>query len=165
VNIDIVERAPARVAYLRYTGPLGEPLGRFWRATVAPWLADHDLIDCPRYGVALDDPARTPPENFRYDACVELPRGLTLPDAEQTTIPGGRYAVTCFKGTGAQIGPAWDEFLAAIAARGLTPDGARAPFEHYPRGATWDHRTGAFGCELCVPLASQAAARLSGDSR
>ena len=29
---------------------------RFWRNTVAPWLADHGLVDCPRYGVTLDDP-------------------------------------------------------------------------------------------------------------
>ena len=85
MKIEIVERQPVRVAYLRYIGPAGVGIGRFWRATVTPWLADHGLLDCPRYGVSLDNPRETPPENCRYDACVELPRGLDIPDAEQTT--------------------------------------------------------------------------------
>lgn len=155
MNIDIVERAPARIAYLRYTGPLGEPLVRFWRGTVAPWLADHDLIDCPRFGVCLDDPLTTSSAACRYDAGVELPPGVNLPDAEQTTIAGGAHAVARFKGTGAQIGGAWREFLAAAAARSLAPDTARAPFEYYPRGAGYDPRSGVFACELCLPLAAR----------
>jgi AraC family transcriptional regulator len=147
VNIDVVDRAPARVAYLRYTGPFGEPLARFWRGSVSPWLAQLDLIDCPRYGICLDE--------TRYDACVELPVGLSLPDAAQATIAGGRYAITCFKGTAAGLGSAWAAFFAAVPARGLARDGSRPVFEHYPRGATWDARTGRFACQLCLPL-SQA---------
>ncbi len=104
MRIEIIERRPVRVAFMRYTGPFGEPLGRFWRRTVAPWLAEHDMLDCPRYGVTLDNPMTTPPEKCRYDACVELPRGLSLPGAEETTIEGGRYGITHFKGTGAEIG-------------------------------------------------------------
>jgi len=149
--IDIVQRAPVRVAYQRYTGPLGEPLGRFWRGVVAPWLADHGLVDCPRYGVPLDDIARTPPERCRYDCCVELPAGLSLPDAAEATIAGGRYAVTRFRGTGAQIGTAWDAFIGE-ACVDQQPDGSRPPFEHYPRGALFDVRTGVFACELCLPV-------------
>ena len=153
MKIEIVERRPVRVACRRYTGPFGEPLGRFWRNTVAPWLADHGLVDCPRYGVALDDPMRTPPERCRYDACVELPAGLTLPDAAETTIAGGRYAVTHFKGPGSQIGAAWAAFVGEV----LTAqrmDETRPPFEHYPRGAAYDARTGVFACELCLPVVS-----------
>lgn len=155
VKITLVERQPVQVAYLRYTGPFGEPLTRFWRATVAPWLADNGLIDCPRYGVALDDPRDTPPERCRYDACVELPAGLRLPDADETTIAGGRYAVTLFKGSGADIGAAWGEFLGAVRAdRSLRVDPDRYPLEHHPRGASYDTRTGVFTCELCLPLAN-----------
>jgi len=153
MKIEIVERSPVRVAYLRYTGPFGEPLGRFWRNTVAPWLADHGLVDCPRYGVALDNPMQTPAERCRYDACVELPAGLTLPDAAEATIAGGRYAVTHFKGPGSAIGAAWAAFVGET----LTTqrmDESRLPFEHYPRGAAYDARTGVFACELCLPVAS-----------
>lgn len=154
MNIDVVERPPVRVAYLRYTGPFGEPLGKFWRNSVSPWLADHGLVDCPRYGVTIDDPTVTPVDRCRYDACVELPPGLKLPDASQTTIPGGTYAVTLFKGTGAEIGAAWGAFTAECSARGLIWDALRAPFEHYPRGAPFDHKTGGFACELCIPVGS-----------
>jgi AraC family transcriptional regulator len=153
VDIQVVERAPARVAYQRYTGPFGAPLGRFWRKTMSPWLADHGVIDCPRYGVVVDAPAN-PPGAGRYDACVELPAGLTLPDAAVTTIPGGRYAVTRFKGTAPEIGPAWSAFQAECAARQLAQDGTRLPFEHYPRGAPYDQRSGTLACELCMPVGS-----------
>jgi AraC family transcriptional regulator len=153
VKIDIAERQPVRVACLRYTGPFGEPLGKFWRATVTPWLAEHGLLDCPRYGVSLDDAGNTPPEKCRYDACVALPPGITLPDATETTLSGGRYAVTPFKATGMQIGAAWDAFVAAVLAdpaNRMDPD--RHPYEHYPRGAAYDLKTGEFACELCLPL-------------
>ena len=151
MKIDVVERAAVRVACMRYTGPFGEPLGRFWRGTIAPWLADHGLVDCPRYGVTLDDPARTPPEQCRYDCCVELPPGLSLPDAAETTIRPGLYAITHFKGPGARIGAAWDEFLRECQAMRRLDD-SRPPFEHYPRGSLYDARTGVFACELCQPV-------------
>ncbi len=157
VKIDLVQRAPARVAYLRYTGPYGEPLGRFWRATVSGWLADHGLLDCPRYGVALDDVRTTPPERCRYDACVALANGLAVPGATETTVAGGHYAVTPFKGTSADIGAAWGAFAAECGARSLPCDRSRPPFEHYPRGASFDAKTGVFACELCLPLMGPAA--------
>jgi AraC family transcriptional regulator len=153
VKIELVDRQPAKVAYLRYTGPFGAPVGKFWRATVAPWLADHGLIDCPRYGVVLDDSRSTPPERCRYDACVELPRGLTLPDAAETTIPGGRYAVTHFKGASADIGEAWSAFVDAVDREtDKRVDSQRHAFEHYPRGAAFDLKTGVFSCALHLPL-------------
>jgi AraC family transcriptional regulator len=152
VNLEIVQRNPARVAAMRYVGPFGEPLGRFWRASFAPWLAEHGLLDCPRYGVAHDNPTTTLPAECRYDCCVELPAGVSLPDMPEMIIPGGAYAVARFKGTGAAIGAAWKEFIGACFARGLKFDTARLDFEHYPRGATVDTKTGVFACELCFPV-------------
>lgn len=153
MKIEFTDRQPVKVVYLRYTGPSGEPVGRFWRTTVAPWLADHGLVDCPRYGVALDDPGTTPSDRCRYDACVELPRGLTLPDVSETTVPGGRYAVTRFTGTSADIGAAWGAFVNAVQQDpAQRMDSNRHAFEHYPRGAAFDSKTGVFSCELCLPL-------------
>jgi AraC family transcriptional regulator len=153
MKIVIVDRRPVKVFFLRYTGPFGEPVWKFWRNSVSPWLADHGLLDCPRYGVAVDNPGDTPPENCRYDACVEVPYGLQLPDAEETTLPGGRYAVTHFKGVGAEIGAAWSAFAAACFDQ-YPVDRQRLAFEHYPRGATLDPKTGVFACELCLPVTS-----------
>lgn len=154
MKIDVVERQQVPVACLRYTGPFGEAVGKFWRNTVRPWLADQGLLDCPRYGVALDDPLTTPADQCRYDACVELPPGLTVPGSRQATIAGGRYAVTHFKGTAVQIGAAWGAFMHECAARSLAVDATRPPFERYPRGASLDAKTGVFACELCLPLGS-----------
>jgi AraC family transcriptional regulator len=155
VKIDVLERAPARVAYLRYVGAYGEPLGRFWRGTVSGWLADHGLLDCPRYGIALDDPRNTPAEQCRYDACVELPDGLGVPDAQELTVAGGRYAVTFFKGRAFEMSAAWSAFAKICIARGLATDTTRPPFEHYPRGAGFDAKTGVFVCLLCVPVVAR----------
>jgi AraC family transcriptional regulator len=152
VKLEIRQREPARVATRRYTGPLGESVARFWRTDIAPWLAANELLDCPRYGVALDDPATTPPEKCRYDCCVALPPGISLPGAPETTIAGGAYAVTCFKGTGAAIGAAWSEFVGVCMARGCAFDAERAAFEHYPRGTSLGLKTGVIGCELCFPV-------------
>jgi AraC family transcriptional regulator len=156
VNIETVDRKPVRVAARRYVGPYGEPLGKFWRKIVTPWLADNGLVDCPRFGLPLDNSATTPPERCRYDCCVELPPGLTVGDAIESTIPGGKYAVTRFKGTGAQIGAAWDGFIRGCMTSGMTMDSARSAFEHYPRGATFDPKTGVFACELCFPIESRS---------
>ncbi len=153
MKFTIAERQPVKVACLRYIGPFGEPLGRFWRVTVAPMLAEHGLLDCPRYGVALDNPEIATMHQRRYDAGVELPAGLSLPDADEAIIPGGRFAITSFKGTSAGIGAAWAEFIASVLADPANRiDAQRQPYEHYPRGAEFDARTGVFSCELCLPV-------------
>lgn len=159
MNFSIADRQPVKVVYLRYTGPSGDPsIGRFWRMTVTPWLADHGLVDCPRFGMSLDNPRETPPERCRYDACVQLPDGLSLPDAAETTIPGGRYAIANFKGTGSQIGAAWEQLGRAVSAAAAGRfDSQRYQIEHYPRGASYDARTGVFACELCLPLVVEPA--------
>ena len=144
MKIDIVERQPVRVAYLRHTGNAGEPFARFWRRTVSPWLADHGLVDCPRYGVIADQ---------EYGAGIELPRGMTLPDVPETTLAGGRYAVMYFKGTGDEVAAAWRTLSAQLAgAAGIHVDRTRPALEHMPRGAFHDMRTGVFACELCLPV-------------
>jgi AraC family transcriptional regulator len=143
LKIDVVERPAVRVACMRYTGEFGEPLGRFWRGSVMPWLADHGLVDCPRYGITLD--------SRRYDACVELPPGLSLPDAADSLLRGGTYAVTRFKGPRTHLGAAWDALFVECRATHVRDD-SRPPFEHYPRGAHFDARTGVFACELCLPV-------------
>lgn len=158
MNIEVVDRPSVRVAYRRHTGPFGEHLIRFWRGSVAPWMAEHGLLDCPRYGVSLDDPANTPPERCRYDACVELPPGLSVPDAPERNLPGGSYATAPFKGTSSQMGESWRAFMRDCLARpDAHLDPSRRPFEHYPRGATFDVRSGMFTCRLCLPLTGAAA--------
>ena len=153
MNVTIVDRQPALVAYQRYTGPYGEPISRYWQETMYPWLRENSLLGQPRYGISHDDPSITDADRCRYDACVEIPsdfvpRGRAL----TATIPGGRYAILHFRGTVAKIGEAWNSLLRDwLPSSGLQLD-ARPCFEHYPTNARHDPETGVFECNICIPV-------------
>ena len=153
MQVKIVERKPTQVVCLRHVGPYGPALSEFWRETVYPWLETNDLLDKPRYGISHDDPGITAPEKLRYDACVEAPADFTpTGHAQSTTIPGGKYAVTRFRGTVAEIGEVWASLLRVwLPASGMQLD-ARPFFEYYPQDVTYDPKTGVFECELCIPV-------------
>ncbi len=154
MHVKLVDRKPATVAYFRHVGPYGDPIASFWQQTVYPWLVTHDLLDAPRYGISHDDPSITSPQQCRYDACVEVAADFVpTSGAQMTTIPGGKYAMLAFKGTVGEIGAAWNALLRDwLAPSGLQLD-ARPSFEHYPRGSTYDPKTGVFDCEICIPVA------------
>ena len=154
MNVKLIDRKPATVAYRRHVGPYGEPLSRFWQRTVYPWMVENSLVGNARYGISHDDPSITAPKQCRYDACVEVPEGFVVSGkALKTILPGGRYAVLGFKGTVEEIGAAWAVLLRDwLPASGLQLD-ARPSFEHYPRGSSYDAKTGVFDCEICIPVA------------
>ena len=154
MNIKLIDREPVHVAYLRKVGLYGPAIGLFWMSTVAPWMATNNLHARDRFGLALDDPATTAPSQCRYDACVASPEGEVLTgDPGRKVIPGGKYAALAFQGTGAEIGAAWDAILRDWLPRsGLQLD-ARPFFEHYPADGCYDAKTGAFSCNICIPVA------------
>lgn len=154
MKVSVIEWAPVRVAYLRHIGPYGAPLSRFWGETAYPWMISNNLVGQPRYGISHDDPGITAPEKCRYDAAVEVTGPLAAPaNAALTTLPGGRYAVTAFRGTALEIGSAWDQLLREwLPSSGLQLD-ARPFIEHYSRDSTFDPADGTFTCELAVPVA------------
>jgi AraC family transcriptional regulator len=154
MKVTLVDRVPAPVAYLRHTGPYGEPLARFWQETVYPWLAQNALLGQARYGLSHDDPSITESRLCRYDAGVEVPPQFTLPGNALTTIvPGGRYAVLHFEGTVDEIGDVWNRLLRDwLPSSGFQLD-ARPCFEYYPTQSKYDPRTGVFDCDICIPVA------------
>lgn len=153
MEVKISTLPPARVAYMRHVGPYGPSVGRFWAETFLPWRAAQGLDRAACYGIGHDDPSVGDPAKFRYDACVEVPADFVAKSpAGITVLPGGRYAVAAFYGTGADIGLAWTEFLRDwLPASGLEPDG-RPCFEYYPADGRYDPATGAFECRLCLPV-------------
>jgi len=156
MELKTVDRQPVRVACLRYAGPFGSGIGEFWRDTVQPWLKANQL-NVSTYGLALDDPASTPSDKLRYDAAAEVKPGFVGTGLYHLAmIPGGKYAVASFKGTPEEIGAAWGEVMSqALPASSLTVDTTRMPFEHYGKDFKADPETGAFTCELCVPVESE----------
>lgn len=153
MNVKVIERQPQTIAYLRHTGPYGEPVGLFWQQQYYPWALSHDLLGVPRYGIAHDDPAITAPAQCRYDACAEVPADFVVAGPVfKTTIPGGKYAMQRFKGTSTEINEAWRRLLRDwLPASGLQLDN-RPCFEYYPLDAGYDPATGVFECDITIPV-------------
>ena len=153
MKVTIIDRQPASVVYLRHVGPYGKDVSDFWMHEVAPWMEVNGLYGRPRYGISLDDPGVTAESKLRYDAAVEAPEDFAgTGDFHNTVIPGGKYAVGRFKGDERQIGDAWNWLLRDwLAGSGMQLD-SRPCFEHYPVDAGYDRETGAFECEICIPV-------------
>ena len=153
MQVEVIERKPTPIAYLRHVGPYGAPIGAFWQTQVYPWMLTNGLLGQARYGISHDDGKVTAPEQCRYDAGCETPTNfLATGDAHRTVIPGGRYAALNFKGVVADFEPAWDSLLRDwLPSSGLQLD-ARPMFEYYPVDSRYDPATGVLECKLCVPV-------------
>lgn len=153
MDVSIQTLPAARVAYFRRMGAYGPQIGQFWAETVRPWIAAQGLDETVCYGVGWDDPKLTAPAKCRYDACVALPEGYTPPSTVNVQeLPGGRYAVAKFHGTGPQVAAAWQWLIADWFPRSGQQLDMRPFFERMPARAQVDPATGAFSCELCLPI-------------
>ncbi|MCU7371852.1 AraC family transcriptional regulator [Paucibacter sp. O1-1] len=153
MQVEIKTLAPQRIAYLRYIGAYGPAVTQFWGEKVAPWMQAEGLLGRPSYGISHDDPSVTPADRCRYDAAVAVPPDYQASgEASITELPGGRYAVARFEGSGAEIGAAWSAlFREWLPSSGLRCDG-RPCFEHYADENSYDPATGRFSCEICIPV-------------
>jgi AraC family transcriptional regulator len=154
MNVTLIDLPPVHVAYLRYTGPYGPALSEFWRQRFMPWVHAQGLDGRTMYGISLDDPAVTPPEECRCDTAVEVEAGFHPPgDAHVTTLPGGRYALMRFEGSGAEIGDAWSRLFGVwLPDSGFQVD-ARPCFERYRPEDLLSRPGQDFACDLCLPVA------------
>lgn len=159
MSLEIRHLPRMRLASMRHTGAYAHPgLTELWERFGA-WCDTHGLGN-PRpkfYGFSHDNPACTPPEQCRYDACVQIGVGLrTGPDVQVMDYEGGHYACLQFTGTGPEIAQAW----ARLAESGHIPQGwewdPRAALEIYDEDFAVDPATGRFSCWLCVPVRRQA---------
>ncbi|MGM9516011.1 AraC family transcriptional regulator [Roseateles sp. DB2] len=153
-QVRLVERLPARIAYLRHEGPLGLPVQRFWQTQVQPWLRRLAWPTQVQYGISHDDPMVSDPERCRYDAATEVPAGSPVPQGTLTALlPGGRYAALPFFGRADHIGHAWAALLRDwLPGSGWQLD-YRPCFECYSVDGRADPETGVFACDICIPVA------------
>jgi AraC family transcriptional regulator len=153
LKVAIVNRPAIRFAYLRYQGPFGRALGEFWQSKVMPWLAANNLAGADKYGISQDDPEITEQNKCRYDAGAEVAKDFVPPQgAHIGTVPGGLYACAKYYGTSQDIPLAWQRILREwLPSSGYQLD-ARPCFEYYPANMEGDESTGAFECELCMPI-------------
>ena len=156
VHMDVVvKNLPSqRVAYMRSTGPYGgTEIPRTWQRFAA-WCESQGFMNPRRvmYGISQDDAEVTPPEKCRYDCCVSVDDAFK-PQGEVgvETVAGGRYACAKFAGTPAEIHGAWMTLFEWLPDSGYQADD-RLAVEVYDTDFTMDEKTGAFTCELCMPV-------------
>lgn len=154
MDVKLVDRTPVRIVCLRYVGPYGPPLARFWEETVMPWMGRRGFLGRAMYAIFHDDPNVTAQEKCRSDIGVEIDGDgfVAIGDEHIVTIPGGRYAATPFFGNVDGIAAAWTSLMRDwLPDSGLQLD-ARPTFEYYPP----DMKTGpdgSFECEITIPVA------------
>ena len=153
MRIRVQQQPTYHVASMRYVGPFG-PRGipELWQQLMR-WIEAHGLEKNDKLGIAYDDPAITPPDKSRYDACVVVPRDFPADRlVERMDVPGGAYAVAGFVGTAHQIVEAWRSVFASwLPASGYQPDD-RPCYELYRNDPGVEGKKGAFRCELCLPV-------------
>lgn len=112
-HVEIVERTPTKVAYIRHVGPYQgdhELFGRLF-SDLMRWAGAHGLMGNPQAEVMCvyhDDPNVTEPEHLRVSVCITA-REDTEPGGEVNlmTMEGGQYARAAFKLRGDEYAAAW----------------------------------------------------------
>ena len=149
MNMHIEMIPETQVIYLRRIGPYGGD-NRDLMERLKVWATRNGLLENGIIlGAAWDDPARTPPEQCRYDVCLTLEGRAVEPDSgiALERIPGGRYA--CFRGrhTPAGVQSLWQSSFAALAELGIAPVPTRPVLERY-RPELLEQGL----CEICIPI-------------
>lgn len=154
VGVTLRTLPAAHVAYMRHIGPYGDPrIGRMWRRFVAWSAAAGMATGGAFFGVSHDSPDVTAPDKCRYDACVTVDAGFR-PHGEigVQDVAGGLYACTAFSGTQDRIYGAWLRLYGEwLPESDYQPDD-RPAVEAYGTAVQLDADTGAFVCELCLPV-------------
>ena len=88
-----------KVVFIRHVGPYNE-VGPTW-AQLCKWAGKKGLIwwNPTMLGLCHDDPAVTPPDKIRYDACIVVKKDVQPEgDVGVQTIAAGDYAVATHRG-------------------------------------------------------------------
>ena len=155
MTVELKTLPETRVAYLRYVGPYGTAaLTRTWQRFSA-WCAARGYADHTRYGVARDSPELTAADRCRYDACVEVAEDFQ-PDPDEEIgvqhIAPGLYACASFYGNAAEIHASWMQLFSSWLPASAYEADDRLAVERYGADSALDPETGAFCCELCLPI-------------
>lgn len=147
MNIEVMREMT--VIRIRRIGPYGED-NRDLMERLKGWAQANAIQETGVIlGAAWDDPARTPPEQCRYDVCLTVTGHSAEPEDGMfpERIPGGRYA--CFQGrhTPAGVRSLWQDSFAALAEHGIVPAPGRPVLERY-RPELLEQGL----CELCIPI-------------
>ncbi len=153
MNVKIEDLPKYRIAYMRQIGPYG-PGNIEVMQKLKRWAITRDLLDesSQILGIAHDDPEVTLADKCRYDACIILPFEYELEkNVNETTLPGGKYAMFSVEHSAFAIGKLWEEIFAVW----LPDSGYQIDDRHI-----FERYTGSFdvttlepkSCEICIPV-------------
>ena len=152
-SVDVQERPPFHVAYVRHVGPFSGIGGAFER--LFRWAGPRGLAGTVEPGtIAIyhDDPDVTPAGKLRCDACIAVPEGTKV-DGEigSMHVPGGRFAVAHVEIDVSQYAEAWDRLLVDwMPQSGYQPDD-RLCYEVYLNDPA-RHPKGIHHVDICEPI-------------
>lgn len=112
MNVTIKNLQPMRVAFMRHVGPYNE-VAKTWEQFTM-FLGKEGLLGSgPQFiGISHDDPAVTPPDKTRYDACVTVDEKFhPAGEIGAQVIPGGDYAALTHFGPYEKIGESYAKLL------------------------------------------------------
>ena len=148
--MNVITLPRCSIAYLRRTGAYGAENRAVMERLLA--LADQAGLLGPEtaiLSIAWDDPAHTPSEVCRYDACLVLQEGQTLSGADirYGSLPGGKYAVFPIPHTEQAVSDAWHSIDRLLREYSCMADPDRPVMERYTPA---DVQNGI--CAFCIPI-------------
>ncbi|APO45564.1 DNA gyrase inhibitor [Paenibacillus xylanexedens] len=146
----VIENLPSyRIAYVRQVGPYG-PANVQAMNTLKQWADKNQLLheSAILFGIPQDDPASTPPQNCRYDACIVITESERLEDefVEIGELSGGDYLICKVRHTAEAIQQAWNVIIPHLQTSGYRMDN-KPVIERY----RWELLNQHY-CEICVPV-------------
>jgi len=112
MTVTIKQLKPMKVAFMRHVGPYNE-VGKTWERFMM-FLGKEGLLggDAQFIGICHDDPAVTPPDKIRYDACVTVDdRFQAQGEIGVQVVAGGEYAVMTHFGPYEKLGESYAKLL------------------------------------------------------
>ncbi|MFC5402653.1 AraC family transcriptional regulator [Cohnella soli] len=148
MNMKIETLPGSRIAFVRQVGPYG-PINAKAMERVKAWAAEKNLLteSAILFGIPQDNPATTPPEHCRYDACIVIANNYPIDESvNEGELPGGEYAVCVIQHTAEEIQKAWAEIFPALQRSEYQMD--NKPIVERYTGAMLSQNL----CEICVPI-------------
>jgi AraC family transcriptional regulator len=151
----VIEEMPAiRAAYIRRIGPYAEASCQAWEA-LSRWAGPRNLFGPGHicFSLSYDDPAVTPPEKLRYDACIEVDAETPIEEpAGEVRLPARRVAKARYCGPARGIADAYTELYSRwLPASGFVPADA-PPMDIYYSELGSDPEHDHFVMDICLSV-------------
>jgi AraC family transcriptional regulator len=109
--VEIRPLSATRIAFARHVGPF-TAVGEAWRRLYA-FARERGLSPLGAFGLGHDDPEITPPERYRYDACLPVgPEVAAEGSIGAQVVRAGRFAVALHRGPYEALGETYGYLLA-----------------------------------------------------